>query len=101
MSQAVKDHKMSAKSIFENQSSLIRIENAIGLDLHFACIAQRSEPNEPSAGASAKFERCEVGLTKSLKLGGDFMGRQRSRFFKESDFLALKFENEVRAEKAL
>lgn len=34
LEEAVQAHKMSAKSIFEN-SSLIRIENAIGLDFHF------------------------------------------------------------------
>lgn len=95
LEEAVKDHKMSAKSIFENQSSLIRIENAIGIDLHFACVAQLGEEDTARAEASSGFELCEVGFTKSLKLGADFMSRQRSRFFKESDYLALKFENDV------
>eukprot|EP00518_Triparma_eleuthera_P023023 CAMPEP_0197561062 /NCGR_PEP_ID=MMETSP1320-20131121/24421_1 /TAXON_ID=91990 /ORGANISM="Bolidomonas sp., Strain RCC2347" /LENGTH=1592 /DNA_ID=CAMNT_0043122663 /DNA_START=58 /DNA_END=4832 /DNA_ORIENTATION=- len=95
LEEAVKDHKMSAKSIFENQSSLIRIENAIGIDLHFACVAQLGEEDTARAEAFSGFELCEVGFTKSLKLGADFMSRQRSRFFKESDYLALKFENDV------
>ncbi|GMH79110.1 hypothetical protein TrST_g1205 [Triparma strigata] len=93
LEEAVQQHKMSAKSIFEN-SSLIRIENAIGLDIHFGSVAHlRKEIGE--AGTAHNYELCKVGDTKPLKLGEDFLKQGRSRFFKDTDTLALKFENET------
>ncbi|GMI02432.1 hypothetical protein TrLO_g24, partial [Triparma laevis f. longispina] len=92
LEEAVQAHKMSAKSIFEN-SSLIRIENAIGLDFHFGSIAHLT--GSVGGEDTQEYELCKVGDTKPLKLGKDFLQRKRSRFFRDTDMLALKFENET------